>query len=220
MVSRSSPVPDDTPRRIVVEATRLFARRGYAGTSVQAIAEAVGVRRQSLLHWYPSKADLREAVLDSVLDHWRETVPRVLAAATTGSRRFEGLIGEVMRFFEADPDRARLILRECLDRPDALREKLKERLSPWFPLVIDAVRTGQASGRVHPKLDPEVWLVELLLMIVGSFAVDAVVTSLVDVPSDTLRARRNAELVRLARASLFRPRPESPSEGGSHGRPQ
>jgi AcrR family transcriptional regulator len=204
-------MPDDTARRIVVEATRLFARRGFAGTSVQAIAEAVGVRRQSLLHWYPSKSELREAVLDGVLDHWRETVPRVLAAATTGSRRFEGLIGEVMRFFEADPDRARLLLRESLDRPDAMRHKLKERLSPWFPLVTDAVRTGQASGRVHARLDPEVWLVELLLLIVGSFSVDAVVTSLVDVPSAELRARRNAELVRMARASLFRPRPESSS---------
>jgi len=212
MVSRAAPVADDTPRRIVVEATRLFARRGYAGTSVQAIAEAVGVRRQSLLHWYPSKAVLRDAVLNSVLDHWRETVPAVLAAATTGSRRFEGLVGEVMRFFEADPDRARLLLRECLDRPEDLREKLRERLSPWFPLVTEAVRTGQASGRVHPKLDPEVWLVELLLLIVGSFAVDAVVGSLIQAPAEELRARRNVELVRLARASLFRPRPEtSPS---------
>ena len=32
-------------QRILTEATHLFARRGYEGTSVQAISEAVGIRK-------------------------------------------------------------------------------------------------------------------------------------------------------------------------------
>lgn len=199
--------PSDMSARILVEATRLFAARGYSGTSVQAIAEAVGVRKQSVLHWFPSKSLLRDAVLDSVLEHWRDSVPRALAAATTGSHRFEGLVGEVLSFFEADPDRARVLLRESLDRPEELRERLRVQLSPWFPLVTQAVREGQASGRVHAELDAEVWLVEVVLLLVGSFAVDAVARSLVSTTPDELRARRSAELVRLTRASLFRTRP-------------
>lgn len=213
-----------TSDRIVAAAMRLFAARGYAGTSVQAIADAVGLRKQSLLHWFPSKGHIRDAVLDNILDHWRETVPRALAAATTGSRRFEGLVGEVITFFSADPDRARVLLRESLDRPEAFRARLADRLSPWMPLVTDAIRTGQASGRVHPGLDPEVWLVELVLTLVGSFAVDSVALSLLQLEPAELRARRNAELVRLARTSLFRARPVPPASpvpaGDSDVRPE
>jgi len=204
-----------TSSRIVAAATRLFAERGYSGTSVQAIADAVGLRKQSLLHWFPSKPHIREAVLDSVLDHWRETVPRALAAATTGSRRFEGLIGEVITFFQADPDRARVLLRESLDRPEELGARLKDRLAPWLPLVTDAIRTGQKSGRVHEGLDPEAWLVELVLALVSSFSVDAVASGLLGGDPVQLRERRTKELIRLARSSLFRTRPNPPPAGDS-----
>jgi len=203
-----------TSDRIIAAATRLFAERGYAGTSVQAIADAVGLRKQSLLHWFPTKPHIRDAVLDTILDHWRETVPRALAAATKGTHRFEGLIGEVITFFSADPDRARVLLRESLDRPEAFRKRLSERLTPWLPLVTDAIRTGQASGRVHANLDPEVYLVELVLMVVASFAVDSVALSLIDGTPAELRKRRDAEIVRLARAALFRSRPVPVSQPG------
>lgn len=211
-----SPAEVLTPERIVAASMRLFAERGYSGTSVQAIADAVGLRKQSLLHWFPSKAHIRDAVLDSVLDHWRETVPRALAAATTGSRRFEGLMGEVVTFFQADPDRARVLLRESLDRPTELANRLRDRLSPWMPLVTDAIRAGQRSGRVHESLDPEAWLVELVLTLVGSFAVDSVAASLIPGDPQVLRERRTRELTRLARSSLFRARPQPPQPGDTH----
>lgn len=62
--------PDGTPeprgnvRRSLVEneiyeqATRLFAERGFAGTSLQDIAEAVGLTRPALYHYVSNKDDL------------------------------------------------------------------------------------------------------------------------------------------------------------------
>ena len=64
-----------------------------------------------------------------------------------------------------------------------------------MPLVTDAIRTGQQSGRVHEHLDPEAWLVELVLTLVGSFAVDSVASSLIPGDPDALRARRTKELL-------------------------
>jgi AcrR family transcriptional regulator len=49
---------------IVDRAAALFARHGFEQTSVQAVADAVGLSKAGLLHHYPSKDALRAAVLD------------------------------------------------------------------------------------------------------------------------------------------------------------
>jgi AcrR family transcriptional regulator len=48
---------------IVDRAAALFARRGFAKTSVQEIADAVGLSKAGLLHHFPSKDALWEAVV-------------------------------------------------------------------------------------------------------------------------------------------------------------
>ncbi|MFT5680626.1 MAG: TetR/AcrR family transcriptional regulator [Myxococcota bacterium] len=186
-------------QRILLEATHLFARRGYEGTSVQAISEAVGIRKPSLLYHFPSKALLRDAVLESLLSRWGSVVPRVMTAATTGENRFESTLTEVIGFFEADPDRARLLWREMLDRPDELRVLLSAHLSPWIGLVSSTIRRGQRDGIIYADLDPETWIFWVITMAVGGFSA----AGLSGVLTEDTPKRRRTELVRIARVSLF-----------------
>lgn len=44
-----------------------FARFGYAGTTLDAVAEQVGISKQSLLHHYSSKPTLYSAVIDNIM---------------------------------------------------------------------------------------------------------------------------------------------------------
>jgi AcrR family transcriptional regulator len=48
---------------ILDRAAGLFARHGFTRTSVQAVADAAGLSKAGLLHHFPSKDALREAVL-------------------------------------------------------------------------------------------------------------------------------------------------------------
>jgi AcrR family transcriptional regulator len=48
---------------ILDRAAELFARRGFAKTSVQDVADAVGLSKAGLLHHFPSKEALHAAVL-------------------------------------------------------------------------------------------------------------------------------------------------------------
>ena len=50
---------------IVDRAAALFARHGFAQTSVQSVADAVGLSKTGLLHHFPSK----QALWDAVLEH-------------------------------------------------------------------------------------------------------------------------------------------------------
>ena len=56
------------PEDLVQVATRVFAERGYAGASLQAIAEQAGIRKASLFHHFPSKRALYDAVFTTLLN--------------------------------------------------------------------------------------------------------------------------------------------------------
>ena len=205
----------DVKGRLLRVATRLFADRGYAGTSIQAIAEEVGITKPSLLYHFPSKQILREAVLENLLTRWEARLPRVLAVATAGLDRFDAVFGEAAAFFREDPNRARLILREAVDRPVETRERLGGRIGPWVRLLTDAIRVGQSGGRVRAEVDPEAWLIEVVLLVIGTYAaadLAAGVFSNRDLDGDGRRelARRQLdEIIRMAKTSLFVPKEET-----------
>jgi AcrR family transcriptional regulator len=52
---------------VVLAAKRLFATQGYAATSVQQIADAVGRSQSAVMHYFPAKIDIFAAVLDEML---------------------------------------------------------------------------------------------------------------------------------------------------------
>jgi TetR/AcrR family transcriptional regulator len=183
-------------------ATRLFAEQGFGATSLQAVSDEVGVTKQTLLYHFPSKEALRRAVLDGVFEHWRERVPRILEAVTSGQGRFEALTEELLRFFEGEPDRARLLMRELLDNPAEMRRLVLENLRPWVLLIAEYVREGQRLGMIHPDLDPEVYILHVITLVVANVACEGVLAAALGGESES-RSRELAEITRLTRSALF-----------------
>jgi AcrR family transcriptional regulator len=190
---------DDVRTRTLRAATRLIAERGFDGMSLQDVADEVGVRKPSLLHHFPSKDALRAAVFEQMLQHWNVALPKILRAASSGEDQFDGVLDELVRFFTDDPDRARLLLREVLDRPKEMAAVVKHHMRPWIESVSGYIRKGQARGDLHPDVDPEAYVVHVTTNLIATVAVQRLMNAL---PLD--RAVR--ELVRMARSSLFLPR--------------
>src|ERR1700744_4306168 len=97
----------DGRERILIEATRLFAQKGFDGTSLQDVADASGVSKPAVLHHFGSKDELRRAALDAILAHWNKELPKLLLAASGSGDRFDAVLFELTRFFRDDPNRAR-----------------------------------------------------------------------------------------------------------------
>jgi len=201
------PASNQMKDRIIQAATRLFADRGFSATSVQAIADAVGIRKPSLLYHFASKEALRQVVLENMLLHWKDDLPRALAAAQRGRDRLNAVLAAMMDFFVEEPHRARLLVREMLDRPDAMRELFHRHLRPWTSVLTDYIRMGQESGRVHLDLDPESYVIQVVTMAVGTVATGNVTAAMLGATWAEPVESQIKELVRIARCALFKPRP-------------
>lgn len=61
-----------TRDRIVEEALSLFAQKGYKGTSVKNIADAVGIKDSSLYKHYKSKQEILDTIIQTIEDRIME----------------------------------------------------------------------------------------------------------------------------------------------------
>lgn len=81
---------DNSQKRLLDAAARIFRDRGYVGTTMRNIADAVNLQPGSIYYYYKSKDDLIEAVLDvgihSVIASVQRALKELPADATVQTR--------------------------------------------------------------------------------------------------------------------------------------
>ena len=139
-----------------------------------------------------------------MLAHWNSVLPGLLLKAST-EERFDATMEALSEFFIEDPDRARLFLRETLDRPEQMQAMLAEFVRPWVQLLGDQLERAKEQGLVQHDVDPHAYAIEVITMAVaGTAVIDTLQVILPDDPvRGSTRKRHARELIRIARSSLY-----------------
>lgn len=177
----------DAGERILDAAARLFARRGYSGTSTRAIAREAGVNEVTVFRRFDSKAGvLRELgrriegrtagrAAPQPEDRQREDSSDVRATLLDLARR------EVSSAME----NGGLALRLAFEA-QSVRE-VEEVLGDSVPANLAALsgylREQQAAGRLRRDVDPGV-IAEAFFALTSSYVMYRMVTKLQDAPAD------------------------------------
>ena len=139
-----------TRSRLITTARRLFAEKGFAGTSTEEILSETAVSRGALYHHFPSKTDLFQATFEQVED---ELTAQVLQVAAAGGETDPMRILQVGfgAFLDQclNPEVQRIVM---LDGPTVLGWDLWHELDERYAFgTIKAVLTVAAdTGRIEP----------------------------------------------------------------------
>jgi len=158
----------------------LFGTKGFSATSLDEIAGVVGVAKQTLLYWFPSKDELLDAVLEQTAAELAAIIEAaVRAAADAPLPRIEAVLKAVFRPAVRRPALLGLV-REVSRLPPDHAERLTVRVKPFVQRATDYLGDEMAAGRLR-RADPGL-VVALAYATVTGIATEPEVLRAVDWP--------------------------------------
>jgi AcrR family transcriptional regulator len=190
-----------TRARILDAATDLFGVRGVEAVSLDAIAAEVGVAKQTLLYWFPSKDDLVLAVLVAAVEQLTVVVEAAIRATSDEPLdRVDAVVRAVFRPAVRRPALLGLV-REVGRLPSTAGERLIAELQPLVQRAVTWFEGEMAAGRLR-RADPQL-VVSLCYATVTGIATEPEALRAAGWQASTAGLRRlRTELLAFLRAAL------------------
>ena len=138
-----------TTAKLLATARKLFARNGYAATSVEAIVRTAGMTKGAFFHHFSDKADVFAAVYE---EEERKLGEGMTAAFLKKKDPWVGFLAGSKAFLEAafDPGVQQIML---IDAPSVLGvERMREiQGRHTFALMSEGLEQAMAAGRIRRR---------------------------------------------------------------------
>lgn len=140
----TSPEAADTRGQFIEAARRLFAERGFYGTSIAAVADELGLTKQALLHHFGTKEKLYGDVLERISASLMETLKASRSAARSPEDQMAAFCAQFCDHVIENKLDTQLLMRELLDN-----RRRAEAATNWYlkPFLDDLVALARKTER-------------------------------------------------------------------------
>jgi AcrR family transcriptional regulator len=189
-----------TAERIADAALAAFGTRGYGATSLDDLARELGIRKQTILYWYPSKEVLLASVIDRTTGEVMERLERAVAAGGPGFGRIEAIVRAMSRLVARHPAMLGFV-REVSRLGPPASTRLTHAIAPLVDRASFYLATEMDAGRMR-RHDPRLLLLAAYSMVTGLATEVEVLRAFGEEPTLASLIRRRNELLALLRAAL------------------
>jgi AcrR family transcriptional regulator len=200
--------PSRTAERAVAAALDAFGTRGYGATSLDDLARDLGVRKQTILYWYPSKEALLDAAIDRVAAEVSRRLERAVAGDASGFGRVEAVVRAMFRLAARHPSMLGF-LREVTRLGPPASTRMLGALTPLIDRSAAFLAAEMDAGRIR-RHDPRLILLAAYSMVTGLATEVEVLRAFGEEPTLASLVRRRDELLALLQDALV-----PPSGGGA-----
>ncbi|MFE3454336.1 TetR/AcrR family transcriptional regulator [Nonomuraea sp. NPDC059194] len=143
-------------QRLLSEATRLFADRGFESTSVQEIVVAAGVTKGAMYHYFDSKDDLLHEIYGRVLRMQMDRLTKIADGPGSVSERLHAAAADVVETTADNLDDSKIFFRSMhLLAPETQKTVRSERRR-YHERFRDLVAEGQRQGVFRSDVPAEI----------------------------------------------------------------
>lgn len=189
-----------TGERVLLAAVESFGTRGYEATSLDALAKSLGLRKQTILYWYPSKDALLEAVIDRTAAELAAVLERALSRAGEGWARVEAIVKSVFRVSVRRPELLGVV-REASRLGPPAATRLLGAVEPLMARATGFLAQEMAAGHMRPQ-DPRMVLLAAYSAVLGMATEVEVLRALGFEPTARDLVRRRDQLLAFLRSAL------------------
>lgn len=146
---------------ILHTAAQLFAQRGFAGASMSELAEACGISKPLLYHYYRDKEHMLFDIANSYIDGLIRIVAEVRARKLPPEEQFRALVGRFMQEYEHAQAQHMVLVQDV----KFLGEKERRAIVGKERQVVDAFAAAIAS--LKPRFRKKALRVPLAMILFG-----------------------------------------------------
>jgi AcrR family transcriptional regulator len=192
---------EERRRALLEEAIRQFGQKGYEGTSLDAVASASGVRKQTLLYYFPTKDALLEACVVETSRRVATALADALDAEASTSKKAETVVHTLFGLAEEWPEFGQFVREASRLGPEVV-ERFASVLEPLRLRALAFLANGMLEGQIR-RQDPALLLFILYTAVIGSITEAGVLRAVVgeDRSRTALRAREQ-EVLTFVRTAL------------------
>eukprot|EP01036_Dinobryon_divergens_P054840 gene54840-73269_t len=146
---------DDQREAILAQAAALFAAQGYTATSMNQVAEACGLSKATLYHYYKDKSSLLISIAETHVSKLAALVAEEEASTHTDEQRLRRFIYRIVEEYAGAQDAHRVLTDDVRFLEEADRERVldKEReVVAGFARAVSALRPGAPSDDLAKPL--------------------------------------------------------------------
>jgi TetR/AcrR family transcriptional regulator, cholesterol catabolism regulator len=150
-------------RQILDEAARLFTTRGYYSVSVEDIAEASGIGKATLYHYFKSREEILLAMHEVIADEILAHADQVRSEAGPVRDAIRSSIVMMLSMIRDRPGYVRVFFEHYGELSRSLQTKIAARRDAYASFVEDLIRRGIDEGECRP-VDPHLTTLALFGM--------------------------------------------------------